>query len=116
MKIARFVLAVVFMVAALTGCGLFSGTVVVLNNSTYTVVVVNISSVDDSTWGEDWLTGSIAPGASAQFDGVGAGSYDLKAVELGGGFWLTGEYVGEPVSVPACGIYFWTLIDADILP
>ena len=115
MKIARFILAAVFVIAALTGCGLFSGTVVVQNNSSFTVIEVNISSVDDLSWGEDWLTTSIAPGASAEFSGVTPGSYDLQAIELGGDYWVTGGNFGEPVIVQACKTNLWILTDADIL-
>jgi hypothetical protein len=118
MKIVRLmlVLAAVLGIAALTGCGLFPGKIVVQNNSIYTVYEVYISPSDESSWGDDWLTGSIAPGSSEEFEGVGADDYDIMAIEGGGGGWVTGDIVGEPVSVRAFKTYTWTLTNSDYIP
>jgi hypothetical protein len=89
MKYIRWVLAASLAIVALTGCRLFLGesTLRIFNSSSYTINDVFISSVNDSSWGADWLSSTIAPGNSCDFTGIIAGDYDIKAEEIGGGYW-----------------------------
>jgi hypothetical protein len=90
MKYIRWMLAALLVIVALAGCRLFLGesTLRIVNSSSYTINDVFISSVDDSSWGSDWLSSTIAPGTSRDFTDIIAGDYDIKAEEIGGGYWL----------------------------
>ena len=88
MKYIRWMFAALLVIVALTGCRLFLGesTLRIVNNSSYTINDVFISSVDDSSWGSDWLSSTITPMTSRNFTDIIAGDYDILVGEIGGGF------------------------------
>jgi hypothetical protein len=105
MKHLRIILAVALAILALSGCSLFQrSTVVVQNNSSYTVDTVYISETSNSTWGSDLLSTTIPPGGSHSFGQLVPGDYDLRAEETLGGFW---QKFG--VTLVANDTYTWTL-------
>jgi hypothetical protein len=110
MKIVRWFVAAAFVLATLAGCNLFQGTISVQNSSGYTVIAVFISPSTDSNWGDNWLDTSILPGASVQIDSFCADTYDLMAMEPGGGGWLA-----FGLEVKAGSSYYWTLTDANYI-
>ena len=88
MKHLRIILAVALTVLALSGCSLFQhATVIVQNNSSYTIDTVYISESSNSTWGSDLLTTTIPPGGSHTFGQLKPGTYDLRAEDTLGGYW-----------------------------
>lgn len=56
------------------------GTLTITNASDQTILIVNFSTCDDPSWGDDRLGASetIAPGASRSWD-VAPGCYDVRA-------------------------------------
>jgi len=77
-----------------------------VNNSSYTITVVNISPEDDTSWGEDYLAGTIASGGTGWFEDIRAGTYDLRAMDASANEWTYDGAVLEPDDV-----WTWTLWD-----
>ena len=111
MKIVRWFVAAAFVLATLAGCNLFQGTIGVQNDSSYTVIAVFISPSSDSSWGDNWLDTSIPPGAFVEIDSFCADTYDLMAMESGGGGWIA-----FGLDVMAGSSYYWTLTNATYIP
>ena len=107
MKHLRIILAVSLAILALSGCSLFQrATVIVKNNSSYTVNAVYISETSNSSWGTDLLTTTIPSGGSHSFGQLSPGDYDLRADETYGGYW---EKYG--ITLAPNDSYTWTLND-----
>ena len=109
-KMMRWVLAAVLVIAALTGCSLFQATITINNNSSYTVTQVYISPSDETDWGDDLLDATIPPGESLEFTGICADTYDLMVVENLGGGWVTANF-----EMKSGQNYAWPLYDADYI-
>lgn len=83
------------------------GSLVVSNDSSYTVSELYVSPVDSSSWGPNQLgDAAIAPGGVFTLSGIPAGDYDLLAEETAGGYWDRWD-----VTIPAGGEYAWRLLD-----
>jgi hypothetical protein len=69
--------------------------IVVQNNSAFTIVDVYYSACSATSYGSDRLAGAIAPGASHSFtDDVSGGCYDILVVsDTGGGAEFKGRQV-----------------------
>jgi hypothetical protein len=49
-------------------------------DSNQTLVEFNLSPEDDSTWGDNQLSGDVPPGAMATISHISPGSYDYRAI------------------------------------
>jgi hypothetical protein len=108
MKTVRWTIAALLVLAALTGCSLFQkrATLAIVNNSSYTITVVNISPEDDTSWGGDYLAGTLVSGGTDYFEDIRAGTYDLRAQNASAITWAYYGAVLEPDEV-----WTWTLWD-----
>lgn len=85
-------------------------TLEILNESGAELGELFISSVDDDSWGANWLSESIPAGGSTTIQGLEEGSYDLK-VTYGDGSTaevLYNAYIGDPTT--------WTVVGTASLP
>ena len=108
MKTVRWTIAALLVLAALTGCSLFQkrATLAIVNDSSHDITVVNISPEDDTSWGEDYLAGTLVSGGTDYFEDIRAGTYDLRARDASANEWTFYGAVLEPDEV-----WTWTLLD-----
>lgn len=89
-----------------SGCTLgATSTLRVINNSSYTIVIVNARTAGAAEWGENRLSGDLASGSSVDIS-LSPGTYDIRAVSSELGF-------AERFNLPfdANGGFEWTLFD-----
>lgn len=76
----------------------------VVNNSSNTVTAVYVSPCEDTSWGSNRLSGTIAPGASKKVNGSYlAGCYDLRADGSNSANWVRMGWSASP------GAQSWTI-------
>lgn len=68
-----------------TGPDQSSGTIVVQNNSSFTIVEINISRCELDTWGANRVGSPMSPGSSRSFT-LSPNCYDLRAIANTGDF------------------------------
>ena len=87
------------------------GSLEVFNESDEDIGYLYISSVESSTWGDDWLGDSIiAVGESYIVEGIPDDTYDIKATTL------EDELIEVLYNVPLSGANTWTVVGKTPLP
>lgn len=85
-------------------------TVVVLNQSSFTIHSLYISPTSSDEWGPDQLGEDIIPpGGTMTFTGIACGSYDVRLTEPSGGT------CDVPAVTICSGAEPWILNDADLI-
>jgi hypothetical protein len=83
-----------------------TGSLYVVNSTSYTITQLYVSPASAGTWGPDQLSPSIAPSGSFTLTDIPPGTYDFKAVASDGTtFWQTNS-----VTITAGNTTTWTLL------
>jgi hypothetical protein len=83
-----------------------TGSLYVVNSTSYTISQLFVSPASAATWGANQLVSGIAAGGSFTLTSIPAGTYDFKAVASNGTtIWQTNS-----VSIAAGGTSTWTLL------
>jgi hypothetical protein len=88
------------------GGGGTTGSLQVVNSTTFTITQLFVSPASAGTWGPNQLTSAIAPSGTFTLTNIPVGTYDFKAVASDG----TTYWQRNSVSITAGGLVTWTLL------